>query len=472
MVPIVEKGHVVARPQRFQELQQRSRALRELEAQDALVLHRCGRLAADHVAHMALGKGVPCHVGDLVTVCSQVGNDLLQFGHAAVQTQRSEYLRPFRVAHAVVELRHHAVAQLLAQLQEGSLPLGDDHGYDALALFAHLATLGNEAQCVEIHIRAGKDGCHARTPQPVFDGVLFHPGQRKSAGRLGNGPRIVKNVLERCADLIVAACDDLIDVPAQYAEGLHADAPHGHAVGEQGDPLQIHGLPGIPCRLEAGRTLGLHGNDLHLRQYLLDIHSHAGGQAAATHLDEDMGQAAVLLQKLPRDGALPGDHVGIVIGRDEREPLLARKAHGFGIGFVKAAAEEHHVAAKAAHGVHLDIGRRPGHDDGRFHPQPASRKGASLRMIAGRGGDDAALPGFFRKLGDLIVCAPQLEGVHGLQVLALEEDAAAYALGKFFHVFKGSDARHVVHGRKQYLAQVLCSAGLLFGHDGASVLRL
>ena len=59
----MEQADVPARADRLQELQQRPRALGELEAVQQLV-GDAARVAADHVAHVQLRHLVVGHVGD------------------------------------------------------------------------------------------------------------------------------------------------------------------------------------------------------------------------------------------------------------------------------------------------------------------------------------------------------------------------------------------------------------------------
>ena len=61
------------------------------------------------------------------------------------------------------------------------------------------------------------------------------PATAKRAGRLGDGARVLEDVLDRGADLVGGHQQDLIDVLLGEAEGLLADAAHRDAVGEDAD---------------------------------------------------------------------------------------------------------------------------------------------------------------------------------------------------------------------------------------------
>jgi len=180
VVTVVEHGHVEAGTKGLEELEQGTRTFRELEGQDTFVLHTGRGLAADHVAHMALGKGVARHVGDGVARGAQIFDDLFQLFRAAGEAQGGEDLGLLGVGEAVVEFRHHAVAQLVAQGKEGSRLFGNGHRNDTFAAFTHFAAFGNKAQGVEVHVRARKYTGHARALDVVLGGVLLEAreGQR------------------------------------------------------------------------------------------------------------------------------------------------------------------------------------------------------------------------------------------------------------------------------------------------------
>jgi hypothetical protein len=59
---------------------------------------------------------------------------------------------------AVVELGHRARADQLAQAPEAAALLGIGHREQRLALLADLGPLGDEAEAIEVHVRAAGDG--------------------------------------------------------------------------------------------------------------------------------------------------------------------------------------------------------------------------------------------------------------------------------------------------------------------------
>ncbi|CAD6522075.1 hypothetical protein LMG27952_01428 [Paraburkholderia hiiakae] len=138
----------------------------------------------------------------------------------------------------------------------------------------------------------------------------------------------------------------------------------------------------------------------------------------------------MLAQHFHRHGALAGDHVGIVEGMHEGQAALFLQAHGVGVGVAVRLTGLHDLdgrAAVRAHRIDLHLRRGDRHADHRFHAQFRGRKRHTLRVIARGGGDHAALQLRGREVRHLVVGAAQLEGEHGLVVLALEEHGVAQA---------------------------------------------
>ena len=175
-----------------------------------------------------------------------------------------------------------------------------------------------------------------------------------------------------------------------------------------------------------------------------------------------MGDPGVLVEELAGNCSLSGDDIGIIVGRDESEALLLREALRLGIGLVEAAAEEHGVAAEALNCVNLDVRGGLRHDDGGLDAELLSGKGAALGMVACGCCDDSLLLGLLWKLRDLVVGTAELEGVHRLQVLPLEEDGVVETLGKLLELLQRRYHRYIVNRRKQDLAQILCTGRLQF----------
>ena len=129
----------------------------------------------------------------------------------------------------------------------------------------------------------------------------------------------------------------------------------------------------------------------------------------------------MLPHNLQSDSTLPGDHGAVIEGMHEGVAFLRHQRLRMGRGFVVSIAMQNHLAAQRFHGIDLDRRSGDGHDDDGLDAQPRAGHGHALGMIACRGGDHAFASGVCTESGHLVVGAAQLEAVHGLHVLALEQ---------------------------------------------------
>jgi hypothetical protein len=167
----------------------------------------------------------------------------------------------------------------------------------------------------------------------------------------------------------------------------------------------------------------------------------------------------MLPQDLHADRALPGDHVGIVVGMHEREPAAAFHAQGVRIRFVVRIAVQHHFRAARRDCVHLDARRGHRHDDHRAAAEFLRCEGDALRVIACARRDYAALQLLRRQIRHLVVGTAQLEREHRLQVLALEQQPVAQPLGQPRGELERRLDRHVVDPRLEDALQVVVARG-------------
>ena len=336
--------------------------------------------------------------------------------------------------------------------------LRDRHGEHGLAPLAELGTLGDVPQPVEIEVGARVDGHErARDRRTIAaQRVFLEAGEADSSGRLGAGAGIVERVLHRRADLVRRHRDDLVEELAADAEGLGADLAHGDAVGEEPNLRQRHPLAGVDRRGHAGGLFRLDADDLDLGAQVLDEAGDPRGQPAAADGHEDrLDRIGMLAQDLHSHRALPGDHVGIVVGRHEREPALDLEPARLGECLVETVAEQHDLATAPAHGVDLDARRRARHDDRRRDPELGRCQRHALGVVAGRGGDDAAGPHLGRQADDLVVGATDLEREDRLQVLALEEHRHAEPLRQARHRVERALDRDIIDARAHDLLRVI-----------------
>ena len=65
--------------------------------------------------------------------------------------------------------------------------------------FTFLGSLGDEAQTVEVHVGAARDGNQRAARPPVVLGVLLQASKAERSGRLEDAARVLKDVLDRSA---------------------------------------------------------------------------------------------------------------------------------------------------------------------------------------------------------------------------------------------------------------------------------
>ena len=352
------------------------------------------------------------------------------------------------IAVAVVELRDGERTEYLAEAEEAAGALGDGHREERLARFAELGALGHVPQPIEPHVCARFDGDERLADDAPLRDIGLEPRDGESARRLGDRPVVLEHVLDGGADLVGARRDDLVDVKLRDAPRLLAHLPDGHSVGEDADAIERHALAGRERRLQASRVVGLDADDARARLQRLHVRGDARDETPAADGHEDgVDGAAVLTQDLHPDGPLPGDDLGVVVRSDERQAATGPELQRVGVRRVEVVAREHDLGAKRADCLDLDLGRRGGHDDGRPEPEPPSRERDALGVVARGRSDDP--PGRVRRRerGDLVVGAADLEGEDAVQVLSLEEDAVAEALGEPGCGLERRLADDVVHAR-------------------------
>ena len=107
------------------------------------------------------------------------------------------------------------------------------------------------------------------------------------------------------------------------------------------------------------------------------------------------------------------------------EPLLAFELQGVLVGVGITLAVQHDLAAERAHRVDFEARRRHRHHDQRAAAEPARAQRHTLRMVARRRADHAALQLLGAELRHLVVGTAQLEAEDRLGVLALEQHVVA-----------------------------------------------
>ena len=169
----------------------------------------------------------------------------------------------------------------------------------------------------------------------------------------------------------------------------------------------------------------------------------AGDQPAAADRDHQHVEVRRLLQHFERDGALPGDHMRIVIRMHPDELAFRCDRLGAHLRVRHRLAVQHHRCAIGFGRRDLHERRRHRHHDGRRNVQPLRMIGDRLRVIAGRHGNHAARAFGLAQRGQLGERAALLERVGDLQVLVFDPHLRAGERGEL---------RRGQHRRAQHLA--------------------
>ena len=202
--------------------------------------------------------------------------------------------------------------------------------------------------------------------------------------------------------------------------------------------------------------MGLHADHLDLGPHRLDVGRDAGDQATAADRDEHrIDRPLVLAQDLHGDRALAGDHVGVVERMDEGQAVLRLEFERVQVGVGITFAMQHDIAAERTHRIDLELGRCHRHHDHGLAAEALGAERDTLRVVAGRRADHAALQLLGRQMRHLVVGAAQLEAEHRLVVFALEQDLVRQPLGQGARHLERGFERDIVDTRGQDLLQVV-----------------
>ena len=110
----------------------------------------------------------------------------------------------------------------------------------------------------------------------------------------------------------------------------------------------------------------------------------AGEKAAAAERREHHVERADLLEQLLRGRALPGDHVHMVVRRDQGQAAGRGALTSDRLAILREAVVEHDLGAVAARRRHLHGRRVARHDDQDLDAQQLSGERHGLGVVAGR----------------------------------------------------------------------------------------
>lgn len=235
------------------------------------------------------------------------------------------------------------------------------------------------------------------------------------------------------------------------------------AIGEGLRRIDMHDGAAAQRTLAIVAGLRLHPVDPAGRRQRADRQGAAGEQAAAAEGREESVQRTDFFEQFLGRGALPGQHVGVIVGRDQGQAMALRQVAADLLAIFRIAVIEHYLPAVATGRLDLHRRRVGRHHDGRRDPQQARREGDGLGVVAGgeRHHPGGTLLG--GKPRQRVEGAAELERSHALEVFAFEEDFRAEffvegtrghhrrAVGMPGDPRSGGDhivvGRQVVHGR-------------------------
>ena len=254
--------------------------------------------------------------------------------------------------------------------------------------------------------------------------------RRRARRGLDDRARVLEDVLHRGADLVGVDEDHVVDVAAREPEGLDADLLDGDAVGEEADVGERDARPARSERSIAFASSGSTPTTLisGRRRFTYAAMPPIRPPPPTATKIVSIGSRSCA-QDLHRDRALPGDHVGVVVGVDEDElPAAARCASPRrrhrrtsrlrARRSAPSAATESTLICGVVTGITI-VARVPSRCAAARRPGRDCRPTRRRPLAATRAGGEA---------GHLVVGAAQLEREDRLQVLALEEAAVAEPL--------------------------------------------
>ena len=163
-------------------------------------------------------------------------------------------------------------------------------------------------------------------------------------------------------------------------------------------------------------------------------------QPAAAAGDEQEVERPDIFEQLARRGALAGDDVRMVEGRDERQSALVGEPAADGFAVVALAVVERRSRRRIRASRRVSRRRVGRHDDDARDVEQLARERDRLRVIAGEKATTPRARWSGGQPRQRVVGAAELEGAGALQVFALEEDVRA---GARVQRARGDDRRAV-----------------------------
>ena len=222
-----------------------------------------------------------------------------------------------------------------------------------------------------------------------------------------------------------------VEMLATEFEGEIADLLHRHTVGEGPDVIEGHRPPGFQGGLHAGGVGRFDAEHLGLRPPHLDVGGDPGGQTAAAHRDEHgVDGLRGLVEDLPPDGALSGDHIEVVERMNETKAVVFGPLPGQLLGVVVVLAVQHDFASERLDRLDLDLRGRQRHDHIGRDTAPGRRHRHPLGVVSSRTADDTAVEVGVVEAENLVGRPPDLEREGRLLILTFEQHLIPQPFGQ------------------------------------------
>ena len=350
--------------------------------------------------------------------------------------------------HAVVKLSNRPIANQLAKTQVLALTFRNSHPQQSFAAFTQLGSFRNVAQRVEIQVCARQNAGQAGIfGQLMAGGISLKPRQSHRPGWFSYRAHILKQILNRSANLIGANNHQIIQVAATQAESFIPYALNGHALGIGTNALQSDRLTSLNSGAQTARILRLYRNHFHLRHQLLNHHRNASCQTATAHGHKHVSKGRILLNQLQANSALASNHPAVIERRNILKPLSFSQVTGVRGGVVESAAMQNYLATQGAHRVYLNHrGNHWHHNRGR-NPHSACRQCHPLGVVTSRGRDHSTGAGSGVELTHTCIGATDLKRVHLLAVFTFNQHWMSYPRTDGRHRLQRRVFGYLIHWR-------------------------
>src|SRR5687768_172387 len=245
-------------------------------------------------------------------------------------------------------------------------------------------------------------------------------GGRDGTGRLDGEAEGPVKVAHRGGDLGLADLHRLAHHAAHDLEGQRADRLRQQAIGNAVGAVEPDGMSDLERARQLRRTLGLDADHPDRWREVPDRRRDPGDQASTSNGHENRAHPGTLLEDLETAGALPRDHVGILVGRDHDETALPGDLVAARLA-LPSLLHERHLRPVASHPGLLDGGSVGRHHDHGGNTEVLRYVRDGLTVIAARVRHHAARALGRREAAHRSERAPDLERADRLELLALHE---------------------------------------------------